>query len=207
MTNITADQYKEKRTLIRLLTVITALLLFDIGADIFYDLYAEVFYDVSVLVDITTESVTLVCVLWAAYIASRMLKRELASSKQLRQNLLATTKDASILREKVKNYVLDFQKQLQEQLDNWHLSKSEKEIAVLLLKGKSSKEIATIRNTSEKTIRNQCQSIYAKSGLSGRNELVSYFFTELLHDIDLEDVSESAAHIYAKQDHQDAAYL
>lgn len=207
MTNVPLNHYKEKQTLIRLLTVITALLLFDIGADIFVELYDEFFQDISVLLDITVEVTTLGCVLRAAFIASKMLKRERDSNQLLQHNLIESKQDALHLQAKVNNYVLDFQQQLLQQLDAWGLSKSEGEIAILLLKGKSSKEIAAIRHTSERTIRNQCQAIYAKSGLGGRHEIAPFFFTELLVNIELEDTSEATAHINTKQDHQSATNL
>src|SRR5690606_39261769 len=182
MTNVTMEHYKEKQALIRLLFAITALLLFDVSADIFPKVYEEVFQEISVIFDVFLESTILLCVLRAAYIASKMLKQERDSKHKLKQ-------DALHLQAKVNDYVLDFQQQLLLQLEEWNLSKSEKEIAILLLKGKSSKDIATIRCTSERTIRNQCQAIYAKSGLAGRNEIAPFFFTELLKNIKLEDLS------------------
>ena len=69
---------------------------------------------------------------------------------------------------------------IDKQLSSWNLSPSEKEIALLLLKGLSSKEIADIRSVSEKTIRQQATSIYQKSSLSGRAELSAYFLEDLL---------------------------
>ena len=65
--------------------------------------------------------------------------------------------------------------QLEEQFKDWTLSKSEAEVAEALLEGMSLKEIASKRFTSEKTIRNQCRNIYAKSGTTGRHELAAYF--------------------------------
>lgn len=65
------------------------------------------------------------------------------------------------------------------QLDAWKLTNSEKEIAFLLIKGYSLKEIAEIRNTAEKTARAQSTSIYSKSGLAGRNQLSAFFLEDL----------------------------
>ena len=50
------------------------------------------------------------------------------------------------------------------QLDQWQLSAAEKEVAFLLLKGLSLKEIAAARGTTEKTARVQSSAIYTKSG-------------------------------------------
>ena len=66
------------------------------------------------------------------------------------------------------------------QLARWSLTPSEKEVALLLLKGLSLKEIADIRKTAEKTVRAQSVGIYAKSGLAGRSELSAFFLEDLL---------------------------
>ena len=67
------------------------------------------------------------------------------------------------------------------QFQTWNLTPAEIDIAGLMLKGASLKEIALARDTSEATIRQQAQSIYRKSGLSGRTELSAYFLESLFH--------------------------
>jgi DNA-binding CsgD family transcriptional regulator len=62
----------------------------------------------------------------------------------------------------------------------WSLSRSEQEIAWLLLKGFSFTEIAALRAVQEKTVRQQATSIYAKSGSGGRSEFVAHFIQDLL---------------------------
>ena len=54
------------------------------------------------------------------------------------------------------------------------------EIALLMLKGLSHREIAVTRDTSERTIRQQAQSVYAKTNLSGRAALSAFFLEDLL---------------------------
>ena len=68
---------------------------------------------------------------------------------------------------------------IEAQFKAWQLSPAEIDIAGLMLKGASLKEIALARDTSEATIRQQAQSIYRKSGLSGRAELSAYFLESL----------------------------
>lgn len=70
------------------------------------------------------------------------------------------------------------QNTLTKESKKWNLTKSETEILRLLLNGKSSKEMATKRFTSERTVRNHCQSIYDKSGLKGKHEVMAYFLNE-----------------------------
>lgn len=65
------------------------------------------------------------------------------------------------------------------QLASWKLSEAEEDVAFLLLKGLSLKEIATIRNSSERTIRQQASVIYKKSNLAGRAELSAFFLEDL----------------------------
>lgn len=70
------------------------------------------------------------------------------------------------------------------QLISWALSKAEREVAVLLLKGYSFKEIADLRNGSEKTVRQHSLRIYERSNLAGRAELSAFFLEDLLGPID-----------------------
>lgn len=70
------------------------------------------------------------------------------------------------------------------QFSRWNLTDAEREVALLLLKGLSHKEVATIRAVSERTIREQSRSIYTKSGLSGRAALSAFFLEDLLAPIE-----------------------
>jgi DNA-binding NarL/FixJ family response regulator len=67
------------------------------------------------------------------------------------------------------------------QFSVWHLSESERDVALLLIKGFSMKEVAEVRQTHEKTVRQQATSIYRKSGLSGRQELAAFFLEDMLN--------------------------
>lgn len=66
------------------------------------------------------------------------------------------------------------------QFERWRLSVAEREVALLLLKGLAHKEIAEVRGTSEKTVRQQALALYRKAGLSGRAELSAFFLEDLL---------------------------
>jgi DNA-binding CsgD family transcriptional regulator len=61
----------------------------------------------------------------------------------------------------------------------WALTEAEREIALLLLKGLSHKEIASERHTSEGTVRQQALAVYRKAGLSGRSNLAAFFLEGL----------------------------
>ena len=61
----------------------------------------------------------------------------------------------------------------------WRLTDAEREVALLLLKGLSHKQIAAQRHTTEGTVRQQGLVIYRKAGLSGRSALAAFFLQGL----------------------------
>jgi putative tricarboxylic transport membrane protein len=65
------------------------------------------------------------------------------------------------------------------QMQTWELSGAEFEIGWMILKGLQFKEIAAARGTSERTVRQQAQAIYAKSGIPNRSEFSAHFLEEL----------------------------
>lgn len=69
---------------------------------------------------------------------------------------------------------------IDQQFRLWSLTDAERQVALLLLKGLSSKEIALVRQSSERTVREQARAVYAKAGLSGRAALSAYFLEDLL---------------------------
>lgn len=110
----------------------------------------------------------------------------LQNSIKLRANLegakheLGETKNAvNIWRQKAQIHIDGLSCAIIAQFKEWDLSNSEREIASLLLKGLSLREIANIRNTTEKTVRGQAAMIYQKSGLNGRAELSAFFLEDL----------------------------
>lgn len=68
---------------------------------------------------------------------------------------------------------------------DWGLSESERDIALMLIKGFSVQEIARLRNTRPGTVKSQSNAVYRKAGVSGRSELVAYFVEDLLAGDDL----------------------
>ena len=82
-----------------------------------------------------------------------------------------------------KKYVLEARKKLgnviTQQFSEWMLTGSEVEVGWLLLKGLSLKEIAMVRNTQEKTVRQQASSIYKKAGVSGRHAFAAWFIEDM----------------------------
>lgn len=73
---------------------------------------------------------------------------------------------------------------IDQQFSRWSLTDAEREVALLLLKGLSTKEIAGVRAVSERTVREQARAVYTKSGLSGRAALSAFFLEDLLAPIE-----------------------
>jgi len=67
-----------------------------------------------------------------------------------------------------------------QQFSEWQLTGSESEVGWLLLKGLSLKEIAIVRDTLEKTVRQQASSIYEKAGVAGRHAFSAWFIEDIL---------------------------
>ncbi len=113
-------------------------------------------------------------VLWSQYVAAREEARVLS-------------RDLEVARAEGRRWRLESRELLEglgaaieRQFHRWELSPAEAEIGTLLLKGLSHKEIAGIRRTSERTVRQQAQSLYLKAGLAGRSELSAFFLEDLL---------------------------
>ncbi len=66
------------------------------------------------------------------------------------------------------------------QFVRWGLTPAEREVALLMLKGLAHKEIASVRESSERTVRQQARAIYGKANLSGRAALSAFFLEDLL---------------------------
>jgi DNA-binding CsgD family transcriptional regulator len=83
-----------------------------------------------------------------------------------------------------RKYVLEARKKLgnvvTQQFSEWMLTGSEIDVGWLLLKGLSLKEIAIVRSTQEKTVRQQASSIYKKAGVSGRHAFSAWFIEDIL---------------------------
>ena len=105
------------------------------------------------------------------------LRRRLA---QQASDLSASRAQAEAWQTEARKHVEGLARSIDRQLEHWQLSVAEREIAFLLLKGFSLKEIASLRGTGEKTVRAQSTGIYAKAGLAGRTELSAFFLEDLL---------------------------
>mgnify|MGYP001829131292 FL=1 len=96
------------------------------------------------------------------------------------KRVIALRSDIHVERLKTARLSGELFKVMNDQFAGWGLSKSETEVALLLIKGMSMKEISELRQVKEKTVRQQATQIYAKSGYAGRHELAAHFIEDLL---------------------------
>lgn len=82
-----------------------------------------------------------------------------------------------------------FSKWLDERFDDWCLTRSERNVAFLTIRGLSIAEIAARRETKDGTIKSQCNSIYRKAGVTGRAQLFGRLIEELFA-LEMEPVSD-----------------
>ncbi|PIP96007.1 MAG: hypothetical protein COW00_06905 [Bdellovibrio sp. CG12_big_fil_rev_8_21_14_0_65_39_13] len=115
------------------------------------------------------------------------LKQSLDVEKKLSSKLL---EEAQAWKEQSKKYLDGLGDSINAQLDRWNLTPSEKDVALLLIKGFSLKEIAELRSTAEKTVRAQSTAIYAKSGVAGRPQLAAFFLEDLLMPRDVDNFNQ-----------------
>lgn len=66
------------------------------------------------------------------------------------------------------------------QFRRWKLTATEREVALMLLRGLGHKEIAALTGRSERTVRQHAGVVYAKAALGGRAELAAYFLRDLM---------------------------
>lgn len=98
----------------------------------------------------------------------------------LAENLSKSNQHLENITEKMKLARKQYSEVIHQQFDDWQMTKGEQQVGLLLLKGLSFKEIAVVRNTKEKTVRQQASTIYKKSDLEGRHEFSAWFLEDFL---------------------------
>jgi DNA-binding CsgD family transcriptional regulator len=114
------------------------------------------------------------------WIMWRLMRVSRAQARALRVALDSTRTDLQQWRARTSEMMEGLGALMDRQFADWALSSAERDIALLLLKGLSLKAIADIRETSERTVRQQALAIYRKAGVAGRAELSAFFLEDLL---------------------------
>jgi DNA-binding CsgD family transcriptional regulator len=112
-------------------------------------------------------------VLWRGWFRARQ------SLVETRQQLEAHKADRDAWRASAQQALTGLATAIDQRFDAWNLTSAEREVARLLLKGQSHKQIAFTTGRSERTVRQHAVAVYQKSGLAGRAELAAFFLEDL----------------------------
>lgn len=126
-----------------------------------------------------------ICALVAMIYLIMRIKREKHLTKKLTEEKILLKEIAEQHHQKSRIFIEGLSVQIDREFEQWSLSDAERDVALFLLKGIGPKQIAEIRNSSEKTVRHQISSIYKKSGLKGREELTAHFLEDLLSPMEM----------------------
>jgi DNA-binding CsgD family transcriptional regulator len=110
----------------------------------------------------------------------RQLRSVQARARDLERDLDGTRVDLARWRSEAQEVLRGLGVAIDGQFERWELTPAEREVALLLLKGLSLKDIGSMRSTSERTVRQQALAVYRKAGLAGRAELSAFFLEDLL---------------------------
>jgi DNA-binding CsgD family transcriptional regulator len=154
-----------------LFTIIT----FFVGADMAADLADGVS-----AAHLGIETVALLLCLAGVWGTGLQLRRALRQARELQLDLEGTRADLERWREEAKELLGGLRGVIDVQFKRWGLTSAQCEVALLVLKGFSYKEIADVRQTTERTVRNQALAIYRKAGVANRAEMAAVFIEDLL---------------------------
>lgn len=104
----------------------------------------------------------------------------LKNNRSLEQVVSTQRSDLELWKGRAGDLLKGLSESIDQQFDQWALSGAEKQIALLLLKGFSLRDIAHVRGVSERTVRQQATQIYSKASLRGRAELSAFFLEDLM---------------------------
>lgn len=111
---------------------------------------------------------------------ARTTQRLRGEARRLNTELAASRQEAERWKTEARELLAGLGAAIDRQFERWQLSPAEREVGLLLLKGLSHQEVADVRGTSERTVRQQARALYKKAGLSGRADLAAYFLEDLL---------------------------
>lgn len=161
---------KERFFLLAIFGLISAMITFDLITDFdegvpFWHIFIE-------------GSAGLMAILGVIFVLKNMLHLKVSLSNE-KLNSAAYKREAEQWRNQAKEHINGLSQMIESQLAAWGLTPAEKQVSFLLLKGFSLNEIGEFRGTSEKTVRAQLGSVYAKAGLKNRAEFAAYFLEDL----------------------------
>lgn len=112
------------------------------------------------------ESGATIGLIFGIFFEAKYLRDLLRQSQAAAQNMRVAT---GALNEVITDYFLQ-----------WGLTPAEKDVAMFAIKGMTNAEIASLRNSSEGTIKAHLNAVFRKADVTGRNQLVSLLVEDLM---------------------------
>ncbi len=106
--------------------------------------------------------------------------RSAHSAARLRERLEAQGRERDEWRASAQAALEGLGRAIDAQFTAWRLTPTEREVALMLLKGYGHKETAALTGRSERTVRQHAGVVYEKAGLGGRAELAAFFLHDLM---------------------------
>lgn len=155
---------------------------FWVGMAIFasYDLISDFQYHAPWLHIMIESTMLMGCILSAVIIFKGFAVISKDALGYFESKVQTTAKEAEKWQLEHERIMRGLSQRIQLQFEAWQLSSSEIDIGFLLIKGYGLQKIADIRNTSERTVREQARRIYGKAQVGSRSELAAFFLEDLL---------------------------
>lgn len=134
------------------------------------------------VLDIAFDAVTLLLTIGSAVGVALLVQRMQAQHEEkiaLIRDLEIARSEGRGWRDKARAHLNGLRLEITHQFGEWGMTDAERDVGLLILKGLSHKEIASLRGTTEATVRQQAQSIYARSNLPGKSAFSAYFLEDL----------------------------
>lgn len=134
------------------------------------------------LLELLQEAVSLLLIIASAVGVALLVQRMNAQHEEsmaLMRQLEIARDEGESWRSKVQSALAGIRDEMDKQFLRWGMTVAERDVGLLILKGLNHKEIATLRGTSEATVRQQAQSIYRKSRMPGKTAFCAYFLEDL----------------------------
>jgi DNA-binding CsgD family transcriptional regulator len=134
------------------------------------------------LIELLTAAVTLLLTIGSVVGVVLLMHRIQAHREEntaLIRDLKVARMEGKAWRTRARRHLAGLKAGIDKQFEDWGMTAAEHEIGLLILTGLSHKEIATLRATTEGTVRQQARAIYRKANLPGKTAFSAYFLEDL----------------------------
>jgi DNA-binding CsgD family transcriptional regulator len=145
--------------------------------DIFRDMVAG-----TTMFHVVVEILMMLAATAGAFYFWNWLRTARRMERDIRRGLKKANAETTRWQEETRDLFSNLRKVIEKQFTQWEFSPTDRDIAFYLLNGLSLKEIAELRGSTDKSIKQQAYLLYRKAGLGGRAELSAFFLGGLIQE-------------------------